>query len=52
MFSKIFAPLIRDLIGVGGIGLIAYGLHLIYPPAAYIFVGGVMVAIVMKLSKE
>ncbi len=50
-FKKIAGPIIRDLAGLSGIGLIAYGLHLIHPPVAYIFVGVVLVAMVMKLSK-
>jgi hypothetical protein len=36
--------LVRDLAGLGGVALIAYGAWLIYPPAGYI-VGGVLLVI-------
>jgi len=33
---------LRDLFCFGGLGLLAYGLHLVYPPAAYIAPGAIL----------
>lgn len=33
---------LRDVIAFGGLGMVGYGVHLIYPPAAFITVGAVL----------
>lgn len=33
---------LRDVIAFGGLGLVGYGIHLIYPPAAYIVCGAAL----------
>lgn len=33
---------LRDAIAFGGLGMVGFGLHLIYPPAAYIVCGAVL----------
>jgi hypothetical protein len=33
---------LRDVLAFGGLGVMCYGLHLVYPPAAYIAGGAVM----------
>lgn len=38
-FAAAVPGLLRDLAGLGGVGLVAYGAWLIYPPAGFI-VGG------------
>lgn len=34
---------LRDVLAFGGLAVMCYGLHLVYPPAAFIVGGGVMV---------
>lgn len=33
---------IRDVVTFGGLGMVGYGISLIYPPAAYIVCGAVL----------
>jgi hypothetical protein len=33
---------LRDVIAFGGLGMVTYGINLIYPPAAYIVCGSVL----------
>jgi len=33
---------LRDVIAFGGLGMVAYGVHLIYQPAAFIVCGAVL----------
>jgi hypothetical protein len=33
---------VRDVIAFGGLAVLCYGLHLVYPPAAFIVGGAVM----------
>lgn len=33
---------LRDVIAFGGLGLLGYGLHAIYPPAAFVTVGSLL----------
>lgn len=33
---------LRDAIAFGGLGMLGYGLYLIYPPSAWIVCGGVL----------
>ena len=33
---------LRDVFTFGGLGLVGFGVFMIYPPAAYIVVGGVL----------
>jgi hypothetical protein len=36
---------VRDVIGLVGLGLIAYGSHLVYPPAAFFVPGIILVGV-------
>ena len=42
---KIPLPEVKDVFLFGGLGAAAYGVYQIYPPSAYILVGGVFVAL-------
>lgn len=33
---------VRDALAFGGLGLVGYGLHMIYPPAAFIGIGAAL----------
>lgn len=49
-FSGTSRPLVIDLAGLGGCGLVVYGAWLIYQPAAFIIAGGILVAIAGVLA--
>lgn len=42
--AKALPDVTRDIAGLAGVGLIAYGAWLVYPPAGYI-VGGVLLIV-------
>lgn len=42
--------LVRDLAGLGGVGLVSYGAWLIYPPAGYIVGGSLLIVGALLLA--
>lgn len=50
--ARAVPPLLRDLVGLGGLGAIGYGIWLIFTPAAFIFAGLSMLAISILLARR
>ncbi|MDP1965568.1 MAG: hypothetical protein Q8K93_25590 [Reyranella sp.] len=42
--------LVRDLAGLGGVGLVSYGAWMIYPPASFITAGILLIAGTLLIS--
>jgi hypothetical protein len=42
----------RDVIGLTGLGLVTYGVFLIYAPAGFIVAGGLLIALATGISSK
>lgn len=50
ILSTTLPGLLRDLAGLGGVGLVSYGAWLIYPPAGFIVGGAMLIVGVLLLA--
>ena len=41
---KVLAALLVDAVGLAGVGLVVFGVHQVYPPAAFIVGGAALTA--------
>ncbi len=50
--AQVAAPVLRDLVGISGAVLMAYGIWQIYPPAAIILAGLCLVLLAVSWAKR
>ena len=50
VIARVVPGLMRDLVGLSGVGLVSYGAWLVYPPAGFIVGGSLMIAGALLLA--